>query len=169
MYMFYITSVSLSCSFSIHFQPQSTSQSLFVDFQAFFAFPLPMVLLGIFLKHCMQTWISIFLCTCNTIDIDLISFLFLIIDFIERQLWVLKLMSDYRYKPATIWCLSTVSNVHVCHFEMYSKLWPFRWAFIFHRVNIKTLKMPTQFFFPIVHLAFCPALSRLWRLACHWA
>lgn len=29
---------------------------------------------GIFLDHCTQTWISIFLCMCNTID--LISFLF---------------------------------------------------------------------------------------------
>lgn len=42
-----------------------------------FAFPLPVVLKGIFRNHRMQTWMSISLCTCNTID--LISLLFRIL------------------------------------------------------------------------------------------
>lgn len=164
--------MSLFVSFLSSFSLGANNNQPFFNFQAFFfAFVLSVVVLGIFLNHCLQTWISILLCMCNTIDIDLISVLISFSDRFQRApaASIVKEMSVYRYKPAIIW--RHVSDNQLFQMFMSVTLKCIRLHIGSRLSQSKYLNIKNAYttFLSPCPFRFLPCTSQLWRLGCHWA
>lgn len=115
-------------------------------------FILPLIHLAI-LGNRMQTWRSIFACTCNTIELDLISLFF----------WV------YRF-PST----SLLQSVGSCFFQVFMlslwnctlSSWCFGWALLLFRSKNSYTAFFSRRSFPKPVRAHTHT-SQLWTFSCH--